>query len=80
MPSAITSHLTIPPKILIKTVFTLSSERIILKASATLLESAVPPTSKKLAGSPPCSLIMSIVPMANPAPLTMHPMFPSKAT
>jgi hypothetical protein len=33
--------------------------------------------SRKLAGSAPLSLIISIVAMANPAPFTMHPMFPS---
>ena len=55
IPSAITSQRTIPPKIFINTVLTFSSERIILNASATLFESAVPPTSKKLAGSPPCN-------------------------
>ena len=52
MPSAMTSQRTIPPKILIRTVLTLSSDSIILKASATLSASAVPPTSRKLAGSP----------------------------
>ena len=30
-----------------------------------------PPTSRKLAGSPPCSLMMSIVAIASPAPLTI---------
>ena len=39
---------------------------------------APPPTSKKFAGSAPYSLMMSIVAIAKPAPLTMHPMFPSK--
>lgn len=39
---------------------------------------ALPPTSKKLAGEPPCSLMMSMVAMARPAPLTMHPMLPSR--
>ena len=38
---------------------------------------APPPTSKKLAGLPPFSWMMSMVLMASPAPLTMHPMFPS---
>jgi len=33
-----------------------------------------------LAGHPPYNLIVSIVAIANPAPLTRHPMFPSKAT
>ena len=64
----------------IKTDFTFSSDRIILKASATLSLSTVPPTSKKLAGNPPKSFIMSIVAIARPAPFTIHPMFPSKAT
>ena len=34
---------------------------------------------KKLAGLPPCSLIMSMVAIAKPAPLTMQPISPSKA-
>ena len=38
---------------------------------------APPPTSRKLAGSPPAYLMMSIVPMARPAPLTMQAMLPS---
>ena len=41
---------------------------------------ALPPTSKKLAGDPPFSLIISIVDMASPAPFTMHPIFPSRPT
>ena len=32
----------------------------------------------KLAGAPPCILMMSIVAMASPAPFTMHPMLPSR--
>jgi hypothetical protein len=39
---------------------------------------AFPPTSKKLAGVPPCNLMMSMVAMARPAPFTIHPMFPSR--
>ena len=80
IPEATTSHLTIPPKIFIKTDLTFSSERMILKASATLSLSTVPPTSKKLAGNPPESLMISIVAIARPAPFTIHPIFPSKAT
>jgi hypothetical protein len=37
------------------------SDVINLKASITWFEVAPPPTSKKLAGLPPCNLIMSIV-------------------
>ena len=39
---------------------------------------APPPMSRKLAGTPPKSLIMSIVAMARPAPLTMQPISPPK--
>ena len=38
---------------------------------------APPPTSRKFAGEPPESLMMSIVPMASPAPFTMQPTLPS---
>ena len=38
---------------------------------------APPPTSKKFAGSSPYNLIISIVAIARPAPLTMQPMLPS---
>ena len=41
---------------------------------------APPPTSRKLAGSPPAYLIMSIVAIANPAPLMMQPISPLKPT
>src|SRR5690554_936995 len=80
MPSAIMSQRTMPPKMLTSTSFTLSSERISLNASATRPLVAPPPTSRKLAGEPPCRLTMSMVPMARPAPLTMQPMLPSSAT
>lgn len=49
---------------------TLGSDVMILKASVTCSTVAPPPTSRKLAGAPPCSLIMSIVDMARPAPFT----------
>merc|ERR1719361_1875808 len=62
-----TSHFMIPPKMLIKIPFTLGSAAKILNASSTCFSLAPPPTSKKLAGSPPCSLITSIVDMASPA-------------
>ena len=39
---------------------------------------APPPTSRKLAGSPPNSLMVSMVAMARPAPLTRQPMLPSR--
>src|SRR5690606_21654393 len=80
MPSAIMSQRTMPPKMFTNTAFTLLSERMILKASLTRSLVAPPPTSRKLAGLPPCRLTMSMVPMARPAPLTMQPMLPSSAT
>ena len=43
-----------------------------MKAAATFSFEAPPPTSKKFAGSFPYNLIISIVAIANPAPLTIH--------
>jgi succinyl-CoA synthetase beta subunit len=50
--------------------------RIILNASITRCVSALPPTSRKFAGSAPCNLMISIVDIARPAPFTRHPMLP----
>ncbi len=79
-PSAIQSQRTMPPKMLTITHFTLGSDRMILNAAVTDSTLTPPPTSRKLAGSPPCSLMMSIVAIARPAPLTMQPMSPSSLT
>lgn len=49
---------------------TFLSEVMSLKASVTWWAVAPPPTSRKLAGVPPWSLMMSMVAMAKPAPLT----------
>ena len=57
--------------------FTAGSLRMILNAAVTFSFEAPPPTSRKLAGNMPLSLMMSIVAMARPAPLTMQPMSPS---
>ena len=46
---------------------------MILKAFRTCFSFTPPPTSRKLAGSPSCSLIMSIVAIARPAPFTDDP-------
>ena len=64
---------TIHPSIylLYKTQLTLGSEVMSLKASVTCSAVAPPPTSRKLAGYPPCRRIMSIVDIANPAPFTV---------
>ena len=51
---------------------TCESELISLKAVVTASTVAPPPTSRKLAGAPPCSLIMSMVAIARPAPLTRN--------
>ena len=79
-PAATRSQRTIPPKMLIKIAFTLGSFIIILKPASTVAALAAPPTSKKLAGSPPLNLIMSIVAIANPAPFTIQPTLPSSFT
>eukprot|EP00732_Lithocolla_globosa_P004502 Lithocolla_globosa_v1_NODE_4182_length_1492_cov_405.469729.p2 type:complete len:136 gc:universal NODE_4182_length_1492_cov_405.469729:1315-908(-) len=79
IPLAIVSHFIIPPKMLTKIPLTLGSEVMILKASLTASSVAPPPTSRKLAGVPPLSLIMSIVAIAKPAPLTRQPISPSMA-
>ena len=50
---------------------------MILNAAVTFSVLAPPPTSRKLAGCPPKCLMMSMVAMARPAPLTMQPMLPS---
>ena len=69
-----------PPKMFTRMAFTRSSFRMIRKAFSTRAASAVPPTSRKLAGSPPLSLMMSMVAMARPAPFTMQPTLPSSFT
>ena len=38
-----------------------------------------PPTSRKFAGSAPCSLMISMVAIARPAPFTRQPIAPSSA-
>ena len=50
---------------------------MILNALVTCSLLAPPPTSRKLAGSPPKYLMMSMVAMARPAPFTRQPMLPS---
>ncbi|EDP66521.1 malate dehydrogenase [alpha proteobacterium BAL199] len=79
-PSAITSQRMIPPKMLTRMPSTFLSDRMILNAAVTRSLVAPPPTSRKFAGSPPTSLMMSMVAMARPAPLTMQPMLPSSLT
>ena len=69
-----------PPKMLTRIAFTFASRRISLNASLTFSLSAPPPASRKFAGVPPQSLIMSSVAIASPAPFTMQPMLPSSPT
>lgn len=80
IPSAKVLHDKIPPKMLMKITFTEGWLVIISKAAVIYLALAPPPTSKKLAGSAPNNLIISIVAIAKPAPFTKQPMFPFKAT
>ena len=72
--------LMMPPKMLTRMALTLGSLVRILSAVLTCSDVAPPPTSRKFAGLPPCSLIMSMVAMASPAPFTMQPMEPSRPT
>jgi hypothetical protein len=62
---------------LIRIAFTFISESMILNPFLTVSADAVPPTSKKYAGSPHDIFIMSIVAIAKHAPLTIHHTFPS---
>ena len=48
-----------------------------MNASLTFSLVALPPTSKKLAGDDPLRFMISIVAIANPAPLTKQPISPS---
>src|SRR5690606_29800139 len=79
-PSAMMSQRMMPPKMLTRMASTFGSVRMILKALTTRSLVAPPPTSRKLAGDEPYSLMMSIVAMARPAPLTMQPILPSSLT
>ncbi|MNF11358.1 hypothetical protein D3C80_2125660 [compost metagenome] len=65
---------------LIKIALTFGSLRMMLKPALTVCAFAVPPTSRKLAGSPPAILMMSMVAIAKPAPLTIQPILPSSFT
>ena len=76
-PVAMVSHFMMPPKMLTRIAFTFVFDSMILNAAVTFSAVAPPPTSRKLAGAPPNSLIVSIVAMARPAPFTMQPMLPS---
>ena len=76
-PAASTSQRRMPPKMLMSTARTWASDNRMRNALRIWSALAPPPTSRKLAGSPPDSLMMSIVAIARPAPLTMQPMSPS---
>src|ERR1700740_2802237 len=76
-PLARMSQRKMPPKILTNTARTLGSLNKMRKAFFTCSSEAPPPTSRKLAGLPPLSLMMSMVAIANPAPFTMQAMSPS---
>ena len=76
-PCASTSQRRMPPKMLISTALTLVSDIRMRNAFLICSALAPPPTSRKFAGSPPASLMMSIVAIARPAPLTMQPIVPS---
>jgi hypothetical protein len=75
-PSARTSQRRMPPKMLMRTAFTSGSASRMRNAFRICSALAPPPTSRKFAGLPPASLMMSMVAMARPAPLTMQPTLP----
>ena len=77
IPRATSSPRVIPPNMLNKTALTFASESMIRRAAETFSEPAPPPMSRKLAGSPPFNLIISMVAIARPAPFTIQPMNPS---
>ena len=77
IPSATKSHLVMPPKILIKTLVTSSSDSKTSKAAVTVSAFAPPPISQKFAAFPPCSATTSRVDITNPAPLPIIPTLPS---
>src|SRR3984885_7478982 len=77
IPLASMSQRKIPPNTLMKTAFTFGSLSKMRNAFFTRSSDASPPTSRKFAGLPPLSLMMSIVAMARPAPFTMQAMLPS---
>jgi hypothetical protein len=68
-----------PPKIFTKMALTFGCCERISNPILTWSVDAPPPTSKKLAGFPPFNYIISIVDIASPAPLTIHPILPSSA-
>src|SRR5713226_9339119 len=76
-PVASTSQRRMPPKMLMNTARTLESLIRIWKAFFTCSAEAPPPTSRKFAGAPPESLMISMVAMARPAPFTIQPTLPS---
>src|SRR4029077_7254012 len=76
-PLASTSQRKMPPKMLTNTARTLGSLSRMRNAFFTWSSEAPPPTSRKFAGLPPLSLMMSMVAMARPAPFTMQPTVPS---
>src|ERR1700678_3561513 len=75
-PSAMVSQRMMPPNIFTRTPLTAGFFSMSLNASVTFCAVAPPPTSRKFAGSAPNSLMVSIVAMASPAPLTRQPMLP----
>src|SRR6202140_3988485 len=79
-PSAMVSQRTMPPKMFTSTARTRELDRISSNAAVTRSLVAPPPTSRKFAGRPWCSLIRSMVAIASPAPFTMQAMSPSRDT
>src|SRR5262249_22918817 len=74
---AMMSHLAMPPNTFTRMPLIFLSASRMRNASRARASSTLPPTSRKFAGFPPWYLMMSIVPIASPAPFTRQPMVPS---
>ena len=78
IPLATSSPRVIPPKMLMKMLFTLASELITSSAAVISSAFAPPPISRKFAALPPTWFTTSRVLIARPAPLAMIPTVPSR--
>ena len=78
MPLATSSPRVMPPKMLMKMLFTFWSKLMTSSAAAITSALAPPPMSRKLAAVPPTWLTTSSVLIARPAPLAMMPTVPSR--
>src|SRR5215210_5402181 len=79
-PRATSSPRVMPPKMLNRTLLTCLLDVTMARAVLIFSASAPPPTSQKLAGSPPACATTSSVLITSPAPLPRMPTSPSSLT